>query len=226
MIIYFISINKFNFLPVISICKQLGGLNMKIHILEQVLEYDNAKNILDDMFEEIDKIINNSKLVLSQFIIDGQIIYNDFHDYFLNNINNINEVLVNTQTHKEALNEIIRSTLDYVEMAIPQLKVLSDEFYAAPTTDTWNKMSDFLEGIQWVISTFSSIDGWKNLNNIVKDYEVWNRYAKEIFSLREIIVEFEEVLENNDMVSIGDILAYEIEPIFKSMEENLCKLVY
>jgi len=80
---------------------------MKIHILEQVLEYDNAKNILDDMFEEIDKIINNSKLVLSQFIIDGQIIYNDFHDYFLNNINNINEVLINIQTHKEELNEII-----------------------------------------------------------------------------------------------------------------------
>jgi len=109
-------------------------------------------------------------------------------------------------------------------MAIPQLKVLSDEFYAAPTTDTWNKMSDFLEGVQWVISTFSSIDGWQNLNTIVNDYEVWNGYAKEIFSLQQIIVEFEEVLENNDVVSIGDILAYEIEPILKSMEENLCKL--
>jgi hypothetical protein len=39
------------------------------------------------------------------------------------------------------------------------------------------------------------------------------------------MVEFEEILSSEDLVSIGDILSYEIIPLFESMKEKLNVLV-
>lgn len=198
---------------------------MKVYIVDQVLEYENSTKKVQEILSKIDEIIKNSRLILSHLDVNGIIVYSNFHEYILENIHSIDEIHVKTQTHKQMIGEIILSTFDYVDNAIPQIKVLSDEFYATPTESTWTKMSDFLEGIQWIISAFRSIDEQKNLDGLLEDYEIWNIYAKDIFSLKEIIEEFEEILENNDIVSIADILAYEIEPIFKLMKENLYKLV-
>lgn len=47
---------------------------------------------------------------------------------------------------------------------------------------------------------------------------------KDIFSLKELLVDFEEILENNDYVSIADILSYELIPLFRGMKEKLEKV--
>ena len=86
-------------------------------------------------------------------------------------------------------------------------------------------MIDLIDGIRWIIDTFVSIDSNVDLKNIVKSYEEWNRYAKDIYSLKELLLEFEEILENSDYVSIADILSYELIPLFKEMKEKLEKLV-
>ncbi|MCF6465221.1 hypothetical protein [Clostridium sp. Cult2] len=197
---------------------------MKIHILDKTLEYENNKCILDDMFKEINEIVSATNLIFSHLIIDDVIIYNDYYDYFLDNINNIREVMVVTKTVKRMTEEILLSTIDYLERAIPEIEILSNKFYKTPSKESWYKLMDLLEGIKWIMDTFVVIDTNNELKNIVNSYEEWNIYAKDIYELKELMIEFEEILENNDFVSTADILSYEIIPLFKDMKEKLLKL--
>lgn len=198
---------------------------MKIHIADEVLEYENDRGNIAKIFDEINIRLSSSSLILSHLIIDGYELYSDFYDYILENVKYIEEIQVVTRTSAEMAQEIMLSKIDYIERARPQIGVLSDEFYKTPSKDSWNKLIDLLGGIRWIIDAFTSIDLNPQLKNIVGNYEQWNLYAQDVLSLGGLVEEFEEVLENNDLVSVADILSYEIVPIFGDMKEKLEKLM-
>ena len=198
---------------------------MIIHILDKTLEYENRQDVLDAMFKEINKIVNSTDLVFSHLIIDGLEVYDDFYDYFLDNIRNIEVVKVVTKTVKETYEEILLSTIDYLERAIPEIGILSNEFYKIPSRESWEKLGDLLEGIKWIMDTFIVIDSNSVLKDVVNSYEDWNMYAKDIYGLNELLKELEEILENSDFVSTADILSYEIIPLFENMKKKLEKLI-
>lgn len=198
---------------------------MIIHILDKTLEYENRQDVLDAMFKEISKIVNSTDLVFSHLIIDGLEVYDDFYDYFLDNIKNIEVVKVVTKTVKETYEEILLSTIDYLERAIPEIGILSNEFYKIPSRESWEKLGDLLEGIKWIMDTFIVIDSNSVLKDVVNSYEDWNMYAKDIYGLNELLKELEEILENSDFVSTADILSYEIIPLFENMKKKLEKLI-
>lgn len=198
---------------------------MKVYILDKVLEYSNDKSIIGEVFQEIDSILEKSDYYFSHLIIDNLEIYEDYSDYFLDNIRNIREVRVVSSTLKELAENIMITTIDYLNRAIPEINILSNEFYKTPTKQSWDKLSDLLEGIAWIIDSFASIDTNERLKDIVPNYGEWNYYAKDIYSLRELIGELQEMLENRDLVSIADILSYELMSLFKEMKEKLEGLV-
>lgn len=198
---------------------------MKIYVLDEVLEYDNRKDILDDMFKAVEEKVSSVNLVFSHFIIDGYELYDGFYDYFLDNIRHIGEVKVVTKTVKEISQDIILVTIDYYERAIAEIDILANEFYKTPTRESWHKMMGLIEGVKWIMDTFVAIDTNPQLQDIVRSYEGWNRYAKDVYSLQEIMLDFEEVLENSDFVSTADLLSYKIAPLFKEMKGKLEQLV-
>ena len=199
---------------------------MKLYILDEVVEYENKINVFDDMVQLISSTVKKLHLVFSHLVIDGIEVYDDFYDYFQDNIKNIEEIKIVTKTIKEASGDILLSTIDYIEGAIPEIDILSNEFYKMPSNNSWNKLMDLLEGFKWIMDTFAVIDTNNQLKEIVNSYEEWNLYAKDIYSLKELLFEFEEILQNNDFVSIADILSYEIIPLFKEMKEKLEKIVF
>lgn len=198
---------------------------MKIHILDKVLEYENHRDVLDDMFSKINHMVNGANLVFSHLIIDGIDVYDDHYDYFLDNIKHIEEVKVVTRTVKEISQDIIVNTIDYMERAMPEIEILADEFYKQPSRESWHKLTQLIEGVKWIIDSFVIIDNNPELKDIVNSYEEWNLYAKDIHELSELMGEFEEILENSDFVSTADILSYEIVPLFEEMQEKLERLV-
>lgn len=198
---------------------------MRINILDKTLEYENDRKVVEDIFKDIEDIVSKSNYIFSHLVIDGYEVYEDFNGHFIDNIRNINEVKVVTKTVKELSQDILMSTIDYIEGAIPEIEVLSNEFYKTPTKETWNKFVELIEGINWILETFTVIDMNEELKNIVSSYEKWNLYAKDIYTLKELMAELEEILENQDFISAADILSYEIVPLFNEMKENLEGLV-
>jgi len=199
---------------------------MRLHILDRTLEYENKIDSFDDMIKFINDSVKKSNLVFSHLIIDGVEVYNEFYDYSLDNIKNIEDIKVVTKTIKEISKEIMLSTIDYIERAIPEIKILSNEFYRTPSSNSWSKLMDLLEGFKWIMDAFIAIDTNSQLKDIVENYEEWNLYAQDIYSLKELLVEFEEILKNSDYVSTADILSYEIVPLFDRMKEKLGKIVF
>lgn len=198
---------------------------MKIYILNKTLEYENNRKAIDNISKDIEDIISKSEYIFSHLVIDGDDVYGDFNNYFLDNIKSIQEVKVVTKTVKELAQDILLSTIDYIERAIPEIEILSNEFYKTPKKETWNKLAQLIEGMNWIIESFTMIDVNRELKSIVSSYEEWNMYAKDIHELGELIGEFKEILENQDFISVADILFYEIAPLFNEMKEKLEDLV-
>lgn len=198
---------------------------MKFYILDKTLECKNDSKELDNMLKKIDKIVADSNLIFSHLDIDGNEVYDDYYGYLLAHMDEIKEVKVIVKTPFEIAKDTLVSTADYLNRAIPEIEKLADEFYKTPNSKSWNKFNQLLEAIEWVISTFSAIDSGYDIEKTVKDYETWNLYAKDIYSLKDLMNEVEEVLNNQDYVSIADILSYEISPLFKDMLNKLLLLV-
>lgn len=198
---------------------------MKIYIENQILEFDNDKDEIDIILNEIEKHVLKTSKFLNSLLIDDYEIFNDYYDYFLDNIRAIEKVEVILLTYKELVNGTLSSTLDYLKRTPEPIENLANNFYKNPDSEAWNGLNDLLEGITWLISAFSSIDNDRSLVDVVSNYESWNLYSTEVVSLSEIMPDFEVALSNQDNVTIADILSYEIKPKFKTMADKLSKMV-
>lgn len=198
---------------------------MKVHIENQILEFKNDKNKIEQLLNKIDKEVGEISKILNSMVIDDYEIFNDYYDYFLDNINSIEKVEVTLVTYKELVDDILGSTLDYLTRTPDLIDNLADNFYRNPDKESWSNLADLLEGIAWIISTFTTINKDKNLNDVIVEYENWNLYSREIMSLNRILPNLEDALSNKDNVTLADILSYEIKPRFNTMAEKLADLV-
>ena len=195
--------------------------NVVIYIEETVLEFVNDSKLIKQIFDEINKYLNKRELKFSHLIIDGTPVYENLDVYFTDNIKNIKKVKVVIQTISELVKETIMTANDYINNAIPLITELAEEFYQQPDEKTWLKLNDLFGGMQWIIESLAKIDSIKNLSSIVNNYEIWNEYVQEASKLSIIIPEIEAVIVGKDMITIGDMLMYEITPVFESMSDKL-----
>lgn len=198
---------------------------MRIYLEDQVLEFNNNVQEIVEMLNEIDTVTNKSSKILSHMLIDGYAVYGDYYNYLLDNIKVVEEVIVKLLTYEELINDILISTLDYINNSIKAIEELSNQFYRNPEIESWNNLNDFLEGISWIFNSFMNIDNNPRLNDLVSSYEGWNLYAKEVFELKEILIDFEEALSNTDNIGVADVIFYEIIPTFNRIEDILSRLV-
>lgn len=153
--------------------------------------------------------------------IDGIEIYEDYYEYFIDNINFIDEVKVNVQNLSELVNDVIYSSYSYTERATPLIEKLSTSFRKGPTEGSWNELDNLFSGIEWILESYSNIDKYSNLNELISNYYIWNEYVVEIEKIRITLPDFLDAVKNKDSVLISDILIYEINPIFQAMNEKL-----
>lgn len=194
---------------------------MFIYIQDEVLEFENNPRIIEQILTTINERLEEKELKFSHLIIDEIPIYGDFYNYFIEHIEIINKVEVVLLTITDLVNEAIITANDYISNAIPLIAQLAEELYQQPNKDTWTKLNDLFEGVQWIIESLTQIDTIKNLDSIVNDYETWNEYVQGVSKLSAIIPELESAIIEKDIISIGDMLLYEIMPVFESMLDKL-----
>lgn len=194
---------------------------MFVYIEDEVLEFENDPKIIKEIFDTINKYLNKRDLQFSHLIIDGISIYQDIYNYFFDNIENIKKVEVVIQSITDLVNETIVTASSYIGNAIPLVTELAEEFYQQPNEKTWIKLNDLFEGIQWIIESLAKIDSIKNLNNVINNYEIWNEYVQEVSKLSIFIPELESVIVAKDIITIGDMMLYEIKPLFENILDKL-----
>lgn len=198
---------------------------MNIHIQDDVLELNNDSKTIEQIFNIINEYYQNEDLQFSHLIVDGDAIYDNFDSYITENIEKIKNIEVITISLADTVNESIISAKQYVKNAIPIINNLAEEFYQKPNENTWLQLTDLFEGIQWIIQSLTQINSIESSNDIVSDYGIWDEYVQEVSKLNDIIPELENAVANKDNILIGDMLLYEIVPIFETMLGKLSLLI-
>jgi len=176
---------------------------------EQTIKYEQVPST-----EKVIGIINDflqDKFYFSHFIVDGKEVMEDPEKYLLKHLLDINSIEIIALTAKEFINDLLMSTEEYIERAVPQIKTLTDEFYNNPSSTSWVELGRLFEGMQWISTMIETVD--QSAVRPSKWTEVMVNYVIMQAELRNL----EEALENTDTVLIADLLQYEILPIFESL---------
>lgn len=202
-----------------------AGKEMKLIINGKTVEFENSTSAIKSVLTMIQQVLDQETLELSHLIIDGIPVYQDYENYLNERINIITEIVAETLMLKPLIEETLGSAFVYIGNAIALLKPLADTFYHFPGQDTWNQLADLLEGIGWLMDTMSRIDEIEQLGQYLPNYDIWNEYVQAMKTLHVQIPELEQALISKDHVLIGDLLLYEILPVFEIAEEKLRFLV-
>lgn len=198
---------------------------MFIQINNETIEVENDITKIEVVFDIINTIFVEKGIVLGYLLINDKPIYKDFYNYISEHIETIKNIKIVEDPIKSLINDNFSSVYKYLKNAIPQVNIMADEFYRQPNENTWIKLIDLFEGIQWIIESVIKISGIKDIENNVIDYGVWNQYVQSVGELSELIKEIESPMVNKDHVLIGDLLIYEIIPVFEKIYNTIGLLV-
>ncbi|WP_347451181.1 hypothetical protein [Acetoanaerobium noterae] len=197
---------------------------MIIKIIDIEKEFKNKESEIPKIFDYINQIINEKNIFLKSMEIDGIEIYDNFYEYFLDKMESINIIEIKIQTLNQLIDDVIYDSWEYIVKAIPLIERLSVSFKKNPTEKSWQELGNLFSGIEWILETYRNIDQYKNLSELVPNYYIWNEYVVELEKLKQALPDFFEAINNKDTILIGDVLEYEINPLFESISEKLNKL--
>lgn len=188
---------------------------MKIKILDNIFEIENEKSKINEALTEINQFISSLNLQLEGMKINGVEMHKDYYDYIIGNLDSIEIIEVNVKTLKETMDDLLKSTQDYLERAIPELELLVDDIYKDFNKEVWEKFIEFFDGLDSIINILDAISKDNQLYDNVDKYIL----IKEALSVG--IKNLSTALEICDRVWISDIMIYEIKSIFKELYEEI-----
>ncbi|NLY90313.1 MAG: hypothetical protein GX081_01720 [Firmicutes bacterium] len=189
---------------------------MRVKILDQELELANDLSSIGELFTKIEEKLNGTGYIFSSMTVDGVEIETDFALYLSQRIDEIQEIEVRLKSFRVLMVETMQSVSDYLERARPEVEQLSVEFYRGPTNESWSKFDQLLEGIQWLLEAVTAIESYH------PGTEANSRWGTEFQAKSRLL---QEALENSDHVLLGDLLQYEILPLFSSLEKGMGELL-
>lgn len=180
---------------------------MQLLLLDQTIYYPNEIGSIEECINKISQVLELSQFVFSHLEIDGVEVYEDFQDYLIARVTDILVIKVRVRTYKQLLNETVLSLEQYLIRMIPETLELANQFYQGPVQESWSKLEQVLEGLQWVLQAIYPI---YTLRGNELPYKNSLEYSVISTNLSEKFHELEISLSRSDLVLTGDLLKYEI----------------
>lgn len=190
----------------------MGEFSLKLIFQQETIQIDNQASA-DEIVENINKILEK-KFYFSYFIADGVEVFEDHEDFLKSQQGTIDRLEIIAKTEKEFTNDVLISLENYTEQAMPLLEGLSNAFYNNPESETWSQFAQLMESLQWINSVIELLR--KQEEKVAN----WEQYEKTAGIIQQELGNLEDALENEDFVLIGDIIQYEIKPIFVTLHDT------
>jgi len=193
---------------------------MLVNIQGSSLEWTNQMESVEALFQKIDEIVmEQPDLVLSHITINGENIYDSYREFIEEQLDQIKLIDVHFCTFEELFYESLVSADKYIREALPQIKHLANDFYQNDVEESWGKLERLLEGVQWIHNLVKQADQHQQLKiTFHKFIDTYIEHSSAMASLQE-------ALENSDLILIGDILQYEMVPLFESMAAVINEMI-
>jgi hypothetical protein len=192
---------------------------MEVNFRGKKREYLNTLDQVDEMFQDVEISLRQEKLILSSMCIDNTEIYNDFKKVITEQIHEIKTIEINAVTLRQIADETLVSINMYLVRVLTEMNSLINEFYQGGYAETWNRFSDFLEGIQWIESAILGLKE-TGLPTIGK-----SSLHENIDRLQPHFLQLTESLENKDVTLTADILKFDILPILQMLSEEVQQII-
>lgn len=165
----------------------------------------------EDVIEKINNLVEDN-YYFSHLIVDGQEVYETLEEILLDGFTNIRELEIIAKTESELINDVLLTTEDYIKRAKPEMELLANAFYKNPSRSDWEKYSQLLEGIQWINQMVVSID------SLGVKSEVWEAFLIVKSQIELNVKELQVAMNNQDIILMGDLIQYELKPLFENLE--------
>lgn len=196
-----------------------GGCFMNVTLKELSLEITNAPTAIAELTERVNELNKASKEMYSYMIIDGVHIYEPYETYLLEHFEGLEQVEIVTQTYRQQKWDMLQTLNDYLERAIPDLERLSDGFYQGADSETWTRLNEMLEAMGWLLQVVELMGQESEpLSNL-------ETYKQALSQIQEKIPQLMEAVQAGDTTMIGDVIRYEILPVFQSLEVAVDKTI-
>lgn len=192
---------------------------MKVKILEKEQIFNNEPESVRQILDCIYDLQEKQELMFSHITVDSVEVYDDFEDYLMKHINEIDTVEVVLLNREEFIGEMLISAEQYLDRAIPAVKILADRFYQGAAADAWGQFEQLLEALQWLSQVISIVEQNKQL------FPSWESNISIAFSFAGILGNIDEAIKNKDLVLIADILNYELTPMLEKLSEDIQKTI-
>lgn len=192
---------------------------VQLTIRDKTYELNNGNVSLQAITDLVNKELENRNYYFSHFIVDQVDLYDNYEQYFEDNLSSIEIIEAVFKTVTEFVHESLNSMESYLKHVIPEIKAFIDELYRSEEGIGSNKTLQLLEGIQWIYGVI------KNIDQIKVRPQGWNELLISATNLELIIKEMEEVFENDDVIVFADMLQYEIVPLLKDIQENVSVVI-
>ncbi|MDR3541397.1 MAG: hypothetical protein P4L69_10585 [Desulfosporosinus sp.] len=192
---------------------------MEIKILEDSIQLKNEVSSIEIM-NIINEQLKVRDLILDRMSIDGRQVQGDFEEYLHDRVGEISIIEVHTIPWKKWMDGALIMALQYLGRAIPGVRRLSDDFYRGNTEENWQTLGQLLEGLQWLAELIHNLE-----QKGTQYYSSWDTAISLTFSFRGLLANLEEAMTTSNLVSVADVLAYQVKPLLEAIDKNIQKTV-
>lgn len=158
---------------------------------------ETLSNIVDDL--------QKNNLYFNHFIIDGEKFYGELYEY----PNEFEIVQIQYLNEMEYVSQLLLDGEGYLKRATPALRELTESVYQGNLKkEIWIELGQLTEGINYIQQIIEFI-GTK-----LKE-EKWNDLLQKWYASVEFLTDMTKALEEKDTVMLGDLLQYELIPLFE-----------
>jgi hypothetical protein len=190
---------------------------MRLKVGERVIDYPNTMESVRSMVEDIENHLRETGTIWVEMRIDDRIIYDidECLEYIQDHLASIQHLELIAGTEREIQNDRLLDANAYLLRAIPAVETLAGEFYQGPSQESWLRLNELAEGLQWLLQT-----DW-----IMRESGRWPSSTQDDQRMSDALRELEQAVEAEDAVLVGDLIAYEILPFFREMSSKVSQLI-
>lgn len=183
---------------------------------EQILDSTISK--LDEWWKKSIAYISENQRYIYNVEIDGIILYDGYEDYITENINKINEIKVNTLSIEESILNTEKTIDEYLDRFIPTANRITEQLYGKIDLRQRDLFSKLVQGLDWIIQ---AMEFNRTLNARINTTSSSYSLGVKIFdSLTSCVGEIYKSIIQEDFVSVGDVLKYEVIPLLEKYRDR------
>ena len=204
---------------IFSICqirddRLIGGRILEIKLNDSFFSIDNDAKVIETFWKDFINKLVLKKLIIKELYINETPLYKDYFETIISNLQVIKSVNIITVAQAEVCTDLLASLVGYLNNLPPYLEDIANGFYMEPSSDTWQKFQQLLEGIDWIISAI------RNLSDF-SDLLPGNVFTSHLNSFNGLVLQILEVVEAKDYFYLGDLLNYDLLDLVNSTLDAL-----